>query len=526
MTNSGLCEAPSDRMSSYIEGEIYDGPFFVGKDILELLSSSMYVNPLAIYREYVQNAADSIDEAVVAGELANVSDGRIDIILDHIQRRAVVRDNGIGLSEDEFVQRMTSFGASHKRGTSARGFRGVGRLAGLGYCQELLFRSRSRQSARILEVRWDCKMLKGLLSAPNFEGNLEELIRKIVSVRKVDDQSYPEHFFEVELVKPRRIASDHLLSEREIEAYLSQVAPCPLEPDFRFGGQIREILAPLGAASSGYKIFLNENGVPVYRPYADRIFYSDARIGHAQQVQEIAINGIDGKSAAVGWILHHDYQGAIPSSLGMKGLRARVGNIQVGNDRIFSNVFPEERFCSWTIGEVHLTDRRILPNGRRDNFELNSHLANVITHLIPYGSEVGHRCRSSSQIRNRKREFELGEQKILQKLDIIEQGAISKKAVATLRRELGTHLSEIKHTANFNLIEDKDRADLEVRAAELERLVDKLSNSANPDDPLLTLPKSKQAIYREIFDLIYECSTNRITAKSLIDRALIRISKS
>ncbi len=35
----------------------------VGKDILEILSSAMYVDPLTIYREYVQNAADAIDEA-------------------------------------------------------------------------------------------------------------------------------------------------------------------------------------------------------------------------------------------------------------------------------------------------------------------------------------------------------------------------------------------------------------------------------------------------------------------------------
>ncbi len=526
MATSGLCETPSDRMPSYSEGGVYDGPFIVGKDILELLSSSMYVNPITIYREYVQNAVDSIDEAVAAGEIASASEGRIDVILDHIQRRTVVRDNGIGLSADEFAERMTSFGASHKRGTTARGFRGVGRLAGLGYCQELLFRSRSRQRDTVLEVRWDCKLLKRLLTAPNFEGDLEELVRKIVSVRKVDDQSYPEHFFEVELVKPRRIAGDRLLSELEIEAYLSQVGPCPLNPSFRFSGQIREILTPLGAASREYNIFLNENETPIYRPYADQILYSDARIGHAQQVQEIAINGIDGKSAATGWILHHDYQGAIPSSLGMKGLRARVGNIQVGNERIFSNVFPEERFCSWAIGEVHLTDRKILPNGRRDNFEPNSHLANVITHLTPYGSEVGRRCRSSSQIRNRKKVFELGEQKILQKLDTIEQGAISKKSAAMLRRELGTHLSEIRHTVNFDLIESKDRTKLEARAAELERLIDKSSISTNHDDPLLALSKSKQTTYRELFDLIYECSANRIAAKSLIDRILSRISKS
>ena len=40
-----------------------DQPIIVGKDILEVLSNAMYVDPLAIYREYIQNAADAIDEA-------------------------------------------------------------------------------------------------------------------------------------------------------------------------------------------------------------------------------------------------------------------------------------------------------------------------------------------------------------------------------------------------------------------------------------------------------------------------------
>ena len=81
MGTLGSRETPDDSTSSYAEGGAYDGPFVVGKDILELLTSSMYVNPLAIYREYVQNAVDSIDDAVAAGELASFSDGRIDIVL-------------------------------------------------------------------------------------------------------------------------------------------------------------------------------------------------------------------------------------------------------------------------------------------------------------------------------------------------------------------------------------------------------------------------------------------------------------
>lgn len=526
MATSGLRQTQIDRTAASDQAENYEGPFVVGKDVLELLSSSMHVNPLAIYREYVQNAADSIDEAVEAGALANVSKGRIDIVLDHIERRAVIRDNGIGLSEDEFAQMMTSFGASHKRGTTARGFRGVGRLAGLGYCQQLRFRSRSTKEANILEVRWDCRLLKSLLSSPNFDGDLEELVRKIVSVRKIDNDGYPERFFEVEIERPRRLATDRLLNELEIEAYLAQVGPCPLDPQFSFGGEIKEILHPLGSASREYNIHLNENDTPICRPYSDKIPYSDARTGHARDVREITIDGADGELAAAGWILHHDYQGAIPSNLGIKGLRARVGNIQVGNERIFSNVFPEERFCSWTVGELHLVDTRILPNGRRDDFEPNSHLSNVVTHLIPYGSEVARHCRKSSKIRNRKKVFELGEQKILQKIGIIEQGATSKAVAATLRREVGTHLAEIRHAVIFDLIDNDDRAQLDARASELEKLANKQTQRKNSDDPLLVFPKSKQKAYREVFDLIYECSVNGNAAKSLIDRILNRISKS
>ena len=54
----------------------------IGKDILELLSSSMYVDPMAIYREYVQNAADSIDEARAAGQIVPDGSGEVKIDID------------------------------------------------------------------------------------------------------------------------------------------------------------------------------------------------------------------------------------------------------------------------------------------------------------------------------------------------------------------------------------------------------------------------------------------------------------
>ena len=64
-----------------------DSDVIVGKDILELLSSSMYVEPLTIFREYVQNSADAIDEAVDKGIL-EASAGRIEIETDPTSNEA------------------------------------------------------------------------------------------------------------------------------------------------------------------------------------------------------------------------------------------------------------------------------------------------------------------------------------------------------------------------------------------------------------------------------------------------------
>lgn len=99
-------------------------PLMVGKDILELLSSSMYVDPMAMYREYVQNSADAIDLARARGALHTA--GVVRIRIDPVARNIWIRDNGAGLSETDFAQRLIALGGSKKRGTQARGFQ-IGR---------------------------------------------------------------------------------------------------------------------------------------------------------------------------------------------------------------------------------------------------------------------------------------------------------------------------------------------------------------------------------------------------------------
>ena len=134
----------------------------------------MYVDPLAIYREYIQNAADAIDEAREPTCSDQKKTGKLRSTSTREANSEGPRQRH-GDSAAEFENRMTSFGASVKRGTNARGFRGVGRLSGLAYCQELIFRSRK------LVKRWfrSCAGIAerpNLFSAPQSSRGLAEVV--------------------------------------------------------------------------------------------------------------------------------------------------------------------------------------------------------------------------------------------------------------------------------------------------------------------------------------------------------------
>src|SRR5579859_2977197 len=237
----------------------------IGKDILELLSSSMYVDPMAIYREYVQNSADAIDEARAQGMLGPQEAGSVTISIDVSGRNVKITDNGTGIPHTEFVNRLTAFGASKKRGKGARGFRGVGRLAGIGYCQELVFRSRTAGENRVSEIRWDCKKLKNILRSSEDDRDLREAVGQVVELRRTAVLNMPERFFEVDLRGIMRHRNDQLLNVAALNIYISQVAPVPFRDDFAFQDRILRHLDS-SVRLGDLKIVIGEEK-PVHRPH-------------------------------------------------------------------------------------------------------------------------------------------------------------------------------------------------------------------------------------------------------------------
>ena len=499
----------------------------IGKDVLELVSSAMYVDPLTIYREYIQNAADSIDVARTAGVLGADEVGRVDITLDIDQptRSVKIRDNGLGVANGDFARRLTAIGGSRKRGTSARGFRGVGRLAGLGYCQELVFRSRSSGDPVVQELRWDCRVFKKLLSDTSYLGSLHDLVQAVAKVVEIDPEGWPEHFYEVELVKPIRIGKDTLLNRDAIAMYLAQVAPVPFSPEFRFGAQIREQLVQHLGDLGEIHIHIDGAQEPVYRPYRNDYAYGEDKRDAFTDPEFRVIEGRNSGVAAVVWLLHHGYYGAIPSGEGINGLRARKGNVQVGDHRIFAEVFPESRFASWTVGEVHVLDERVVPNGRRDDFEQNAHHDHLISRLGEIGDHIGRMCRSSSVVRNRIKAFDIGALKVDEHLKILEQGAVDGSTAETIVEVIRSEMHEIKRVTEANVLDDEDRAILTERYCKLEGRLNVARDRANAPDALAAIPENERAVVQRMIALIYECSANRVAAKSLVDRMLARLGE-
>ena len=142
------------------------GDIIIGKHTLESLTSGMYSDPYVVFREYIQNATDSIDAAYKARILKHGID-KITISLNPAERQIVIEDNGLGVASENAEKTLVSIGNSRKSSDNDRGFRGIGRLSALSYCSELIFETSYVGENIGTRVTFDAKKLSDLLMVNN-----------------------------------------------------------------------------------------------------------------------------------------------------------------------------------------------------------------------------------------------------------------------------------------------------------------------------------------------------------------------
>ena len=388
--------------------------FKAGMYLLETLTSGMYNDPLSIYREYIQNAVDSIDQSDCSPD-----DAEIKIELNPIQQSVRIYDNGEGVTADKAEKVLSSIGSSEKIGTLQRGFRGIGRLGGIAFAKKVVFRTTAQKESTISIQEWDCEELRNLLrSAEHSSMTIEELFFRVsVFSQEPCDDLKNDSFFEVTLHNVESFRN-YIFDIQRIKKYLVQVAPLPFDPDkFSFYEEVRNFLTENLPQYGEYKITVNDE--QLFRPYQDELsITSEQRNDRIKSVKLFSLKS--GKNAlAYGWYgQRRDFLGSIRKGAAVSGLRINVGNLQVGDQHLLDRCFRENRFNSYAVGEIHVCDQSLLPNSRRDDFVDNQKKAllyNLIEREIglPLSKEI--RQQSRIQAKNKASEREAVQTSVIAK---------------------------------------------------------------------------------------------------------------
>lgn len=237
----------------------------IGKDVIESLTLGMYEDCRFIYREYIQNAADAVDKAIDCA-LLKKGEEAIHVRIDKDKRSISVQDNATGIPQDKVMAILRNIAHSTKKRGEDKGFRGIGRLGGLGYCSKLIFETSYYGEPVKSIMTWDADLLKSII---NDRENREEATAVLSEVTKVEikEEKNDAHYFNVIM---EDVSSEELLDVESVYDYLSMVAPVDISSSFIFRQKINEFKKENRLTVDTYNIFVNND--QIYKPYTGAIY--------------------------------------------------------------------------------------------------------------------------------------------------------------------------------------------------------------------------------------------------------------
>lgn len=343
--------------------------YVFGANILENLTTGMYQDSRVIYREYIQNACDQIDKAEREGLLLQ-SEGHIHIWLDPDKRIISIEDNATGIPAADFQKTLGNIADSDKKMGEDKGFRGIGRLCGLAYCKELVFKSTTKGETTISIMRCNAQKMREMIDA-NGRGEkhtANDILHSINEFTTEDKADSNEHWFKVELIGINDANTD-LLDFAQIKEYLSFVAPVPYINTFIFRKEIHKHADEIKYNIDEYNITLN--GETVVKKYKTNFKTHAKGDDEIFSIEFKDIRDLDGNLLAWIWWGVSRFKAAIQKDCQMRGLRLRKENIQIGNDDALQKLFKEDRGHHYFIGEVFAVAKDLIPNSQRDYFNEN-----------------------------------------------------------------------------------------------------------------------------------------------------------
>lgn len=355
----------------------------IGIDLLKMLMLQLYSNPRCIYREYIQNALDAINEAVKMGILSQEKDGRVSISIT--RNDICIEDNGTGIPSDKAVKILTDIANSVKNGVDTAGQFGVGRLSGGGYCEVLEFETTYKGEDVSTIVSLDTMALRRLIDKKQTDISAEEAMMQICSTQ-VKSAPKDDHRFVVRLknvINSREI----LLDIDEIKNYITEYAPIDYSVPFNSLINSCEQTEFVKRHKKIDKIRVSLNDYSdIEKGYGVKIIGTDDPIEKIRYF-ELPKHPKFG-TLGWGWYAVTEFSVQINEEKdNCAGIRLRKHNISLDKN-ILNTCFKESRGNKYFYGEIFITNDNIVPDSGRQGLAAGEEADALITEIKKYFSET------------------------------------------------------------------------------------------------------------------------------------------
>lgn len=368
----------------------------VGKAQLESLIIRLYSDPRTIFREYVQNACDSIYDAVKYGILSSVEEGHVVIDINPAKKCIQVQDNGTGIPQKSALSTLMDIFHSGKDGIDYAGQYGIGRLAGGGYCKELIFRTTAPGETVETMLTMDIQLLKKILADPDDDRSAEQVMQHICTA------SYPsanadDHYMIV-CLRDLTNSTEVLLDEEGITEYIRDIAPIDYQVPFKqlIGVSIPAEYQDRFVAIRHIHVSVNNN-TNLKKRYGLKIE------GNGDEIKKLRFFSFTSQqfgSLAWGWYAVTPFSVQIPSSDKNVGIRLRKLNISLDTD-ILNGYFKEERGNSYFYGEIFIDNDNIKPNSGRQGLSSGDETEALAKEMKEYFKELVKVYSKANTIKNK-----------------------------------------------------------------------------------------------------------------------------
>lgn len=338
-----------------------------GKKLLKMCMGDLYPNPMVVYREYVQNSCDSLQEAEKRGYFQSKVQKIVSIEIK--SNSITIHDRGIGVGKDDVVTCLIDLSFSQKNG-DAIGRYGIGRLTGAKYCDELIFETSVLGEDVKSIVKFNAKKAREIIASDQ-ELECTDVVDLVTTyVRETENQDH--HYFRVTM---NNVTERHLLEEDKAKAYLAETIPVDFSAQFK-----DYVLSPAFEECQEFEKFYSElvscnvmlNGTSIKKTYESAVINSSNQEEKVGKARFFKLEN-DGELLAWGWYAMTVSAKQYISTVPFRKIRLRQLNMAIGNETYFDNLYSKDVDSSYFIGEVYAIHKEIEPTTGREGLTDNDY---------------------------------------------------------------------------------------------------------------------------------------------------------